>query len=105
MAVDAEAVLFADDAAFFSSASSLQVLYHRIEKLFSDLSNYLCINKLVPNLNKSKLMYFNSRPAPDLIDCLFDNNKIEWVNSFKYLGITLTSKISYAEHMGGVVGE
>ena len=100
-AVNAEAVLFADDAAFFLSASSLQVLYHRIGKLFSDLNNYLCINKLVPNLNKSKLMYFNSRPASDLIDFLFDNHRIEWVDSFKYLGITLTSKMSYAEHIGG----
>ena len=103
-AVDAEAVLFADDAAFFVSASSLRGLYDRIRKLFSDLSNYLCINKLVPNLNKSKLMYFNSRPVPDLTDFLFDNHRIEWVDSFRYLGITLTSKMSYAEHIEGVVG-
>ena len=102
-AVNAETVLFADDAAFFVSASSLQELYDSIEKLFSDIQNYLCVNKLIPNLNKSKLMYFNSRPVPELRDIYFNNQKIEWVNSFKYLGLTITSKMSFAQHIEGTV--
>ena len=102
-AVDAEAVLFADDAAFFLSASSLQELYAMIKKLFSDIQRYLCVNKLIPNLSKSKLMYFSSRPVPELMDICFDNEKIEWVDSFKYLGLTITSKMSFAEHIDGAV--
>ena len=57
-AVKAEVVLFADDAAFVLSASSLPLLYDCINSLFCDLSNYLSMNKLIPNLTKSKLMFF-----------------------------------------------
>ena len=102
-AVDADSVLFADGAAFFLSASTLQELYIKINKLFSDLQRYLSVNKLVPNLGKSKLMYFNSRPVPDLIDIHFSNEKIEWVDSFKYLGLTITNKMSFAKHIEGTV--
>ena len=102
-AVDAEAVLFADDAAFFVSAKSLQELYASISKLFSDIQRYLCINKLIPNLGKSKLMYFNSRPVPELMDIYFSSEKIEWVDSFKYLGLTITRKMSFAEHIDRTV--
>lgn len=102
-AVDVEAVLFADDAAFFIFASSLRNLYDKISKLFDDLKVYLSINKLVPNIGKSKLMYFNSKPVPELPDILFDGKKIEWVNSFKYLGLTITNKMSFSEHIDGVV--
>ena len=57
-AVDIEAVLFADDAAFIIIAPNLQQLHSKILKLFSDLHRYLSANKLVPNLKKSKLMSF-----------------------------------------------
>ena len=46
-------------------------------------------------------MYFNSRPVPELMDICFSNEKIEWVDSFKYLGLTITSKMSFAEHIDG----
>ena len=53
--VQVDVVIFADDAAFFVSAAKLQLLYDGIKKLFEDLSIYLN-NKLIPNLQKSKLM-------------------------------------------------
>ena len=65
-AVDVEVVLFADDAAFIIIAATLEKLCEEITKLFLDLSRYLEANRLIPNLNKSKLMYFDSRPVPDL---------------------------------------
>ena len=68
LAVDAETVLFADDAAFFLSAPSLSQLYDRINLLFMNLSRYLKMDMLVPNLSKSKLMLFswNQSNLPDI---------------------------------------
>ena len=103
MAVDTDAVLFADDAAFFVKAPTIEMLYERIEKLFSDLHIYLEKNKLVPNLSKSKLIYFNSRPVPVLQDILFNGHAIEWVEEFKYLGLTITNKMSFCAHINNVV--
>ena len=102
-AVDPDVVLFADDAAFFVKGPTLPILYDRIIKLFADLHIYLEMNKLVPNLNKSKLMYFNSCPVPILQDISFNGQVIEWVEEYKYLGLTLTNKMSFCTHIDNVV--
>ena len=81
-AVDIEAVLFADDAAFIIIAPTLQQLYSKILKLFSDLQRYLSANKLVPNLKKSKLMSFSSHTIPLMQEMNFNNQAIEWVNEY-----------------------
>ena len=101
---DAEAVLFADDAAFFIVAKDIGTLYERIRRMLADLSRYLNCNMLVPNLSKSKLMFFSSRPHPPmgLEDILFRNEKLEWVNEYKYLGLILSNKMSYARHIDKV---
>ena len=101
-AVDVEVVLFADDAAFIISAPTLQLLYDQIHKLFADLTRYLTANKLIPNLGKSKLMFFSSRPCSVLEDIVFGSEVIEWVSEFRYLGLNLTNKMSYALHIDKV---
>ena len=101
LAVDAETVLFADDAAFFLSAPSLSQLYDKISLLFLNLSRYLKMNILVPNLSKSKLMLF-SRNQSNLPDMRFENEIIEWVKEYKYLGLILTSSVSFGPHIDKV---
>ena len=94
-----EVVLFADDAAFFLSATSLQILYAKIASLFDDLSKYLNRNKLIPNLKKSKLMMFSSKPYRSLEDITFNGVVVEWVKEYKYLGLTITSSMSFGPHI------
>ena len=96
---EVEVVLFADDAAFFVAAASLELLYGKLRLLFDNLSTYLSQNKLIPNLKKSKLMMFSSRPCRHLEDIQFDEEIIEWVKEYKYLGLTLTSSMSYGIHI------
>ena len=62
LAVEAETVLFADDAAFILTSPTLDGLYTKIRKLFSDIEKYLKSNMLVPNSRKSKLMFFHRSP-------------------------------------------
>ena len=97
--VDVETILFADDAVFIITALTIQQMYNKIRKLFSDLSKYLMSNKLVPNLGKSKLMYFNSRPKIDLEALMFGGVEIEWVKEFKYLGLVLNDRMSYSSQI------
>ena len=101
-AVSEDCVLFADDAAFIISSSSLTDLYRRIFKLFEDLTNYLQYNCLVPNASKSKLMLFSSRAVTELPDFIFSGGTIEWVTEFKYLGLIITNKLSFARHIAKV---
>ena len=102
LAVEADTVMFADDAAFVLKSSSLTDLYEKISKLFSDLSIYLRNNRLIANSDKSKLMMFSSRLTQNLPDLEFAENVIEWVDEFKYLGLTITNKLSYAKHINKV---
>ena len=102
LAVEADTVLFADDAAFILTSPTLDGLYVKIKKLFSDIEKYLQSNMLVPNSRKSKLMFFSSRPSHDLPDFLFSEVAIEWVTEFKYLGLTLTNTLSYTKHINNV---
>ncbi|MEL6606578.1 MAG: reverse transcriptase domain-containing protein, partial [Cyanobacteria bacterium J06614_10] len=104
-AVDQEVILFADDAAFFISAPTLQELENKIKKMFVDLNKYLKANRLIPNLSKSKLMFFDTRPIPELPDILFDGHKIEWVEEYKYLGLTLSNKMTYSLHINSVISK
>ena len=102
LAVQAETVLFADDAAFIISASTLDSLYSKIKKLFADIQRYLNANMLIPSSKKSKLMFFSSCPSPNLPDFPFAGEAIEWVKEFKYLGLTMTNTVSYAKHINNV---
>ena len=99
---DVEVVLFADDAAFFVSALTLHSLYFNISTLFEKLSSYLLKNKLIPNLKKSKLMMFASRPVGQLQNIMFNNEVIEWVKEYRYLGMTLTSTMTFGPHIDNI---
>ena len=102
LAVDEVSVLFADDAAFVITSPTLEGLYQKIEKLFSDLTKYLNVNKLLPNSTKSKLMMFTSRPTNNLPDLSFGGEVIEWIKEFKYLGLTMTNTMSFSKHINNV---
>ena len=102
LAVDVETVLFADDAAFIIKSESLEDLYSKIDKLFSDLTLYLSRNRLIANASKSKLMLFNSHPTRNLPVLLFNNNPIDWIEEFKYLGLIITNKLSFTRHINRV---
>ena len=102
LSIKADVVLFADDAAFVIKGDTFDELVNRIKELFSDLTNYLKMNQLFPNTSKIKLMIFKSRPVPVLPDIGFYGQFIEWVSEFKYLGVTITSSMSFAMHINNV---
>ena len=102
LAVEEEVVLFADDAAFIITCPTLDGLYRKIRKLFSDLTTYLNMNKLVPNARKSKLMMFKSRTTQELPSLYFGGDEIEWIREFKYLGVTITGNMNFSKHINNL---
>ena len=102
LAVDADTVLFADDAAFVIKSTSLADLYLEINKLFTDIASYLNNNRLIASSGKSKLMIISTRPSRDLPELLFFHRIIEWVDEFKYLGLKVTNKLSFSKHIDRV---
>ena len=102
LAVSEKCFLFADDAVFILTIPNIADLYQRIEKLLADITEYLQYNCLIPNVSKSKLMFFSSRRVTELLVCRFSGGTVDWVSDFKYLGMTFTNKLSYGMHIAKV---
>ena len=47
-------------------------------------------------------MMFSFRPCGPLDDIIFNNEVIEWVKEYKYLGLTLTSSMFFGPHIDGI---
>ncbi|MEL6606605.1 MAG: hypothetical protein AAFP20_25800, partial [Cyanobacteria bacterium J06614_10] len=50
-------------------------------------------------------MFFDSRPIPLLPVQFFNNHEIEWVKEFKYLGLLITNKMSFALHINNIISK
>ena len=82
-------LLFADDIVLVSSTpSGLQNKINNLEKASNSLG-------LIVNLDKTKVMTFRKGGHIGAGEkCFFNGNEMERVNSYKYLGYTLTTKLS-----------
>ena len=70
-----------------------------IQNGLNALKNYCDENKLTVNIAKSKLMCFSKGSKRNLPDITYDGHSLEWVKSFKYLGITFkqTNTFTHAQ--------
>lgn len=96
---DFHATLFADDAAFCTSGPDFNALILKLNTFISALSKYLNMNKLTPNVQKTKLMLFTHKKDLFLPPVYFNDVELEWVNDFKYLGVHVDNKLSFNSHV------
>ena len=94
----AKKILFADDAVFYITASSLESCIYELNQLLNKLSEWLLNNKLVANASKTKLMIFTPKLINNLPDIYFNNEVLEWVTSIKYLGMIVDNKLNFISH-------
>ena len=94
--------LFADDAVLYVSRSSYDEACDYISELAVNLSRWLLKNRLVAHTDKTKLMLFTPRPVYFLRDITFNGKVLEWVDDFKYLGLTIDNKFSFNKHINYV---
>ena len=90
-------ILYADDSVVFASANSL---YETCQVIQSDLKGvgiWCKHHKLSINTNKTKAMLFGTQEMENVpnINIKISNNQIEFVKSYKYLGIHLDSKMLF----------
>lgn len=63
------------------------------------ITEYFRINKLTINLNKTKLLVFNSPDPTTIIPLTIHQTTIERLNTVKYLGLQLDHKLTFDEHI------
>ena len=93
-------ILYADDTNLFISGKNIdnliQTVNHEIEKVF----DWLSVNKLSLNIQKTHYMIFHSRKNIKInFDVLINNEIINKVECTKFLGVLIDSKLTWCNHI------
>ena len=100
--------LYADDTALYTSGRSQVDIMLNFRMELTIIDHWMHANKLTVNAKKTKYTIFGSkkqlRDKPDL-NLTIGPDKIDRVNSFKYLGIILDEHLSFNEHVDYVVSK
>lgn len=93
-------MLYADDVAILYRSNSPAALLDDIRHDMLSISLYYRTNRLVLNLDKSKVMFFGRRSNRDVSeDIVINGTIIERVASYKYLGLVLDSNLNFKSHV------
>lgn len=101
---DTNGAMFADDNSTFTISLNKRELQNKTQKELDAIHIYNIKNKLILNADKTKAMLFNCSSNDDF-DININNQKIEIVDSFTYLGYTIDNKLKYKQQIQTIVGK
>ena len=84
------------------SDSNIKSLINRVNNKLYVIDLWLRKNKLSLNYSKTSFIIFNKQPNKTCdyeFKLKINNNLIKRVNSIKYLGVLIDSKLSWSEHV------
>jgi hypothetical protein len=93
--------LYADDSAIIATSRKSALLIRYLETYLSDLEQWLREWRIAINISKSTAMLFAKaawripRPRP----VQFLGQPIQWVDTARYLGVTLDSRLTWRPHI------
>ena len=103
---EVSSILYADDTTLYKSCDvneDLIDICQRSLNIFMEWSNY---NMLTVNVNKTKIMYIaKANPLPPQCTFRINGQEIEFVESFKYLGLVIDNKLSFDDHVSFLNGK
>ena len=95
-------VLYADDLLLYRQINT-PMDYEHVQVCLNLLSNWCTSNYLTFNPTKCKTMLFSRKRGPNIPPTLFLGDRpLELVQSYKYLGVTLVSDLSWSEHIESI---
>ena len=102
--LSSDVLLYADDTVLTCTAKSLDEMSKCIQDDVNVLKHWCDVNKLTINVKKTKIVLFNvkndlrlSFPAVKI-----DNNPLEIVSQYKYLGITVDQDLNMYSHIDNI---
>ena len=101
-----ELILYADYAVLVVAASTSLELTDALRHDFNQISNWYINNKLTVNVKKTKLMLSGSKiMLSSFNDFTFsaDNEQVNRVSSFNYLGVVLDEKWKWKMHVNSLL--
>jgi len=99
---------YADDTALITSLNSpnLSTNNNIINQELKNITKWLLANKLVVNVSKSKAMVFSTKHRQiNLPEINLNGERVDIVESFNYLGITLDRFLNWQKHVSVVASK
>ena len=93
--------LYADDILLSHTISS-PFCMHSVQSNINLITSWLSTHLLNVNASKTKYMIVTRKPSPflsSLPPLFLNNNRLECVSSYKYLGVLLCSNLSWSPHI------
>ena len=96
-------ILYADDTTIYGSSMDDAALTDRFNIELNKVYQYTCVNRLSLNVAKTYAILFSNRSMSDASSRVkLSDQYIEFVESGKFLGVTIDNKLSFAHHIGNV---
>jgi Reverse transcriptase (RNA-dependent DNA polymerase) len=98
-------ILFADDTNLFHSHKDAFELMKSINIELSKLSDWFRANKLSLNVKKTNYILFGKKRLPNFdqnFELIIDGNRLERVQSTKFLGVYIDEKLNWIAHTNHV---
>ena len=94
--------MFADDMVFYCHENSPTNLQSKLNADLAAITSWLHDNKLTLNVTKSKLLVIGGRNKLSQFNdtaLVSNNDQLENVTKFKYLGVIINQHLSYHDHI------
>jgi hypothetical protein len=93
-------ILFADDTSFIISTSDKANMDQDVKVVFQTAQRWFNSNRMLLNYNKTKFMQFFPNILHQPLDTIeFHTCKMNFTNSFKFLGVIIESSLTWKEHI------
>ena len=99
-------ILFADDTTLHVSHRNMNYLTHMVQEDMNNLDSWFKANKLSLNTQKSIVMVFLPRTSDKILKqptIKIDTVSLPVVSQTKFLGITMTTNLSWKEHINNII--
>ena len=92
-------ILYADDTTIYMLGKSIRCLRTKLQFDLDELSMWLKCNKLLLNVEKTKVMYVDRENLNPKLYLSIDGEQIEQVETFKFLGVTICNNLRFEKHI------
>lgn len=91
--------LFADDTLLCITTTNIEEGISKLNEDLTRIYEWLNVNKLKLNVSKTKWMILSKSELNNINSIKINNEEIERVKVFKYLGITIDENLKFNEHL------
>ena len=95
--------LYTDGTETCLSSPTLKTAVLKINSNLQNISTWLRNNNLIPNTKKTEAMIVAKKASTSSADILLNNNKLNVVETFKYLGVTVGSRLNWEPHISQLI--